>query len=144
MLALHHSSCMLLSLCALTHVCAAHPMLLPPSRAAGLPPVPIGLLKADFTNIPEGTKLTVGSILFQKLDLPTEAGTAATCNGQETKAQTKPANGAGASKAARAATGAAKGAGGVPVDAKGASEEGDSFTRIDIRVGRIVQVRKSR
>ena len=35
--------------------------------------MPIGSLKADFTNIPPGSKLTVGSILFNMLELPEEA-----------------------------------------------------------------------
>lgn len=90
---------------------------------AGLAPVAIGSLKADFTNIPAGTKLTVGSILFKMLELPPEpAQTDAAPKGTGTQLQTPEA---------------------ASPTREGESREGqgDSFSNIDIRVGKITKVR---
>lgn len=107
--------------------------------------MPIGSLKDDFTNIPEGTKLIVGSILFQKLELPSEANAAPACNGKGEQAQPKTVASPGASAGvARSGGDTAKVAKGVSSEGTGkpgANGEGDSFTRIDIRVGRVTKVR---
>lgn len=97
----------------------------PPSSCAGHAPVAIGSLKADFTNIPAGTKLTVGSILFKMLELPPEsAQTDAAPKGTGAQLQT-PAS--------------------VRPTREGESRQGqgDSFSNIDIRVGKITKVRSS-
>lgn len=111
--------------------------------------MPTSSLKTDFTNIPAGTKVTVGSILFGMLDLPEEVvATEAAPGGAGEQLQTKSAagpaataNGGGAApseaKASAKANGKKQGAQG------GGGEEapGDAFSRIDIRVGRITKVR---
>lgn len=106
--------------------------------------MPIGALKDDFTNIPAGSKLTVGSILFNMLDLPPEeeaVSTAAAGAGEQLQIQT--AGGSSATSNGGAVASAPK----SKKPPKGASLgnsgelEGDSFSRIEIRVGRIVKVR---
>lgn len=91
-------------------------------------------LKTDFTNIPPGTKLTVGSILFKILDLPEEAGEseapAKQVTGEKLQIQT----------AARPAVAAARGAAIAAAGCGGGGGEEDSFSRIEIRVGRITKV----
>lgn len=102
--------------------------------------MPIDLLKTDFTNIPKGTKLTVGSILFSKLELPTEEpATSAPVSGQGEQLTTRKVSRPGGAGGEAAEPAASSGTGG-----RGATEEaaeGDSFTRIEIRVGRITKVR---
>lgn len=115
-----------------------HPLARSSSTPAGVAPVPIGALKTDFTNIPVGTKLTVGSILFKMLDLPEEASSAASeavsaLQGVGEQLQTRKA--AGPSAAKPNGNGPAKRTGGAE------ATEGDSFSRIEIRVGRISKVR---
>ncbi|CAM9485685.1 unnamed protein product, partial [Hapterophycus canaliculatus] len=98
----------------------------------GLSPVPTSSLKTDFTNIPSGTKVTVGSILFGMLDLPEEVvAPQAAPEGAGEQLQTKAA--AGPAAAGAAAAGKTQG---------GAGEEaqGDAFSRIEMRVGRITKV----
>ena len=113
---------------------------------AGLAPVPIGSLKADFTNFPAGTKVTVGSILFGMLELPEEAAATAAAPGGsgeqlQTQAAASPApaaaNGATASKAKSKPKPKPKAAA-----AGGGGQEagGDPFSRIEIKVGRITKV----
>lgn len=111
--------------------------------------MPISSLKADFTNFPPGTKVTVGSILFGMLELPEEvAATAAAPGGSGEQLQTQ--------AAATPAPAAANGGGGASTSSKakakakpkpktkpatgGQEAEGDPFSRIDIRVGRITKV----
>ena len=99
--------------------------------------MPIGSLKADFTNIPPGTKLTVGSILFNMLDLPEGvAVTDAAAPGSGEQLQTK-----SAAKRAPASNGVAPASGSAAKVGEAGEGEGDSFSRIEIRVGRITKVR---
>lgn len=122
-------------------VSSSYPARPPPP---GLAPVPIGSLKTDFTNIPPGTRLTVGSILFSKLELPPETNAAviAAC-GAEEQLKTRPAA-APAAASARANGEAANEKGNGKVEGRGGGEAAseDSFSRIEIRVGRITKVRK--
>ncbi|CAM9458655.1 unnamed protein product [Discosporangium mesarthrocarpum] len=110
----------------------------------GTPPIPIRDLRSDFQNIPPGNRLTTGSILFKKLDLP------------EVEKNPAPATGGGGdgAGAGETGTGGEKGKGkvgggngeGENGSGKGGGKEGadpddqDNFTRIDIRVGRITKV----
>lgn len=112
-----------------------------PYRMAGLAPLPIGALRSDFTNIPAGTRLTVGSILYKKLDLPEEEPSTALGTGEQrpTSAVSKPAavaNGDEESGRRKELKGGTRANGGEtrPDPAQ------DSFTRMDIRVGRITKV----
>lgn len=106
---------------------------LPP---AGLPPVPIASLKPDFSNIPAGTKVTVGSILFGMLDLPDEvAASPAAPSGAGEQLQTQ--------KAAKPAAVAVANGGGNG-GAGGGEAEGDPFSRIEIKVGRITKASRGR
>lgn len=109
--------------------------------------MPIGSLKADFNNIPPGTKLTVGSILFSMLDLPEEVAApesnpgAAPAAGEQLQTQSaakRSPDSSGASGTAPASGSVANGGG---AGAAGGGE-GDSFSRIEIRVGRITKVRE--
>lgn len=93
--------------------------------------MPISTLKSDFTNIPAGTKVTVGSILFGMLELPeevvaTDAAPAGTGERLQTQAVARPA-----------AAAVADGGGGGHVG------EGDPFSRIEIKVGRITKVSRA-
>lgn len=107
--------------------------------------MPISSLKADFTNFPAGTKVTVGSILFGMLELPEEVveKTEAAPGGSGEQLQTQAAAGP--------APAAANGVGGTstskakskpkPKQAAGGQEaEGDPFSRIEMKVGRITKV----
>ncbi|CAM9158865.1 unnamed protein product [Ectocarpus sp. 8 AP-2014] len=101
----------------------------------GLPPVPIASLKPDFSNIPAGTKVTVGSILFGMLDLPDEvAAVPAAPGGAGEQLQTQKA-----AKPAAVAMANGGGSGG----AGGGEAEGDPFSRIEIKVGRITKASPS-
>lgn len=103
----------------------------------GVAPVSIGSLKTDFTNIPPGTKLTVGSILFKILELPDETvvlEAATNGRGAGEQLQTQMAAKPAAAEAKRATVASAGSGGG---DGGG---EGDSFSRIEMRVGKITKV----
>lgn len=109
--------------------------------------MPIGSLKADFTNIPPGTKLTVGSILFSMLDLPEETAAAeanpgaAPVAGEQTKSAAKQSPDSSYASGTAPASGSVAIAGGSEAEAGAAgSGEGDSFSRIEMRVGRITKV----
>lgn len=109
--------------------------------------MPIDSLSTGFDNIPPGTALTVGSILFSKLDLPevSSAPTAAPAtNGAGEQLQTERSSRSTAPKGSVGGdapaggkgrgNGSGGGAGGAAADAS------DSFSRIEIRVGRIEKV----
>ncbi len=118
------------------------------STPSGLPPIPIGSLKTDFTNVPAGTKITVGSILFGMLELPEEAvatDAAAVGTGEQlqTQAAAAPAAAAVANGGSGPATSKPKAkAKAKPAQSGGGGEgaEGDPFSRIEIKVGRITKV----
>eukprot|EP00752_Nemacystus_decipiens_P011387 g10117.t1 len=114
----------------------------------GLAPAPISSLKADFTNFPAGTKVTVGSILFGMLDLPEEvAATAVAPGGSGEQLQTQAAASPGPAVANGGGGGGASSTSSKPKPkpkpkpAGGGQEaEGDPFSRIEIKVGRITKV----
>lgn len=91
----------------------------------------------------------MGSILFNKLDLPTETPPLAPSNGTGQGPQAELATISGGSAKAKgkakgnsnAKQGVSNGTGGVAAKGGEDSEgEGASFTRIEIRVGRITKV----
>lgn len=114
--------------------------------------MPISSLKADFTNFPAGTKVTVGSILFGMLDLPEEVAAAAAAPGSsgeqlQTQAAASPAaavaNGGGSESTSSSKPKSKPKP--KPKPAAGGQEVGgDPFSRIEMRVGRIVKVGRER
>lgn len=117
---------------------------------AGAAPMAIGSLKADFNNIPPGSKLTVGSILFSMLDLPEEVAApepnpgAAPAAGEQLQTQSagkrsQTQSGSSGASGTAPASGSVANGGGAGAAGLG---EGDSFSRIEIRVGRITKVRQ--
>lgn len=107
--------------------------------------MPICSLKPDFTNLPAGTRVTVGSILFGMLELPEEVAAPESAPGGsgeqlQTQAAASPApavaNGGGGATASSKPKSKPK-----PKPAAGGQEAaGDPFSRIEIKVGRITKV----
>ena len=113
-------------------------------RMCGLPARPIPSLSLNFDNIPEGTTLERGKILFNKLVYSEEGGGSGAGGVEETKENggtpaPKPQKG-DANKSTKSSK--KKQDGGGSNSSKSDGPDQDDFTKIDIRVGRITKVWK--
>lgn len=100
----------------------------------GTPPKPTSSLRRDFYNLAPGTKVTLGDILFTKIEEEGQEGAAGGAGGGK-------GGGKGGSKSEKAPANTKK-TEKAPKEKKEAAVEVEQhdFTKIDLRVGRIVRV----
>lgn len=98
------------------------------------PPTSAHQLRDDFQNLAVGTAVTVGEILFQKIEAEADKAAAAAATAAAAAASAGKAKGGGGAKG-KSDSGAAAAAAAVDE-----SSHSNDFTKMDLRVGRIVKV----